>query len=1026
MYLVAAVFLVFSGAAALTYQVTWVRLLGLSMGSTSASISTVLAAFFLGMALGSYFAERISRNRINSFQAYIILEIFIGLTGLALLPILLNLDSIMASVPALGSIVAGKFLITMALLSIPTICMGATFPVMAAILVRKESEIGLRIGQLYSLNTFGAIFGALFTGFVFIPNYGLDGAIYIAVSFNLLIAIAGFIFNNKIQLPELEFNSPHQLQASTPSELSKGNQNLALIILIGTGFASIASEIGWTKYLSIFTGTTIYGFAAILGIFLMGIAIGSWLIKNYLEHINNPRKWLAYSLLAAGLGLIYARTGLSFIPSWYEAINHLSISGELKQWFKYILVFVIIFPPTFVFGAIFPLNIKLYCGDLSGVQARVGKAYAANTIASIAGSIVAGFWIIPMYGTDVLLTLMFILVLLLPIPLVLYNKDQKPQIAVSLSIFLIVFGSLVLPQIDYKKLIASVAYKYDSDVYTGKKPDFLFVKEGKMSVISLVTYDQQYAKVQANGLNESQIDMEDSSNALIIESMLAYLPYFVHQDPKSAFVVGFGGGITTRAFTHTDVESIRVVELEPTVVEAGRMLKNGPVTALNDPRVNIEFNDARNTLLIEDNTYDIIAAQPSHPWRAGASNVFTQEFFQLVHSRLNEGGIFSQWLNLFRMDVTTLRSLFSAFFTVFPEGLTFANLDSGDLMLIGSNEPIKFDFEKMDERMDKPDILATFKHSNVFKATDLLWYFALSRDEALNAADNMTPNTDTNIFSEVRLSALYDDPSEEENPYTFLKDNFKFDINSYLIEENAKDRLYDAGLYFLLWRAPDVAFKIALQLYELDQAWGRSLKHEIYHWRFDWAAATEWYESHEKWRDTAHMNQLEIFLIQNNWQKAKQIIPNIADKKVQLTAQAMVYYYQKKWNKLAEIIPQSDNEKIWQLMGSAKLDILPAARELTRYVDEETKNTLAIRTLIQYYAASDKIIEMDKWNRKLQDILDDRLQRYSQLTEYSLNNKDYRWNKALIDQIEFIDPNAKDLPKLRKARNKALNENEPT
>lgn len=1020
MYLVAAVFLVFSGAAALTYQVTWVRLLGLSMGSTSASISTVLAAFFLGMALGSYFANRISHNHTNSFNAYILLELCIGITGLALLPILLNLDSIMASIPTLGSAMTGKFLITMTLLSIPTICMGATFPVMAAILIRKENEIGLRIGQLYSLNTFGAIFGALFTGFLFIPKYGLDGAIYIAVTFNLLIAVSGWFLNKKIRLPKLEYN-PHQDNANltTPRHL-RGNQRIALFILIGTGFASIASEIGWTKYLSIFTGTTIYGFAAILGIFLMGIAAGSWVIKNYLEQIDEPRKLLAYSLLAAGLGLIYARIGLSFVPIWYEGINHLSFAGENKQWLKYLLVFVIIFPPTFIFGAIFPLNIKLYCGDLSGVQARVGKAYAANTIASIAGSIFAGFWIIPLYGTDTLLVLMCALVLLLPVPLVLYNKQQTKHFVVTTLAALFLFSTQILPGIDYKKLITSVGYKYDEDAYNGGKPKFLFVKEGKISVISLVSYDDKIAKVQANGLNESLIDMDDPSNALVIESLLAYFPYFIHKDPQSAFVVGFGGGITTRAFTHTDVKSIRVVELEPTVVEAGKTIPGGPVTALDDPRVKIEFNDARNTLLIEDNKYDIIAAQPSHPWLAGASNVFTLEFFKLVQSRLNEGGIFTQWINLFRMDVTTLRSLFSAFFTVFPEGVTFANLKTGDLMLVGSNEALTFDLPQMDKRMNKAEILATFDHFDVYQARDLFWYFGLSRTEALKAAANMTPNTDTNIFSEVRLSALYDDPVDEENPYKFLHNNFKFDAIPYLKPNVAKAQLNDMGMYFLQWDTPDVTLKIAQQLYKLDQEWGRGLKHEIYYWRFDWKGGTEWFESHETWRDVTYLRQMEIFLTQNQTSKAEALIKKIPDEKTRLTAHAMLLFYEKHWQTLAAIKPLSNEEKKWQLLGLARQDIKAAGQELKKIVDKDTRNLPVIRSLIQYYAAIDDTVNMDNWSKKFHEIQQDLEQRYEKLTKVALEEENFEWNKALIDEISRLNPDSKKLAKLNIARDKAL------
>jgi len=204
--MLAALYLVVSGVAALTYQVVWVRLLGLSMGSTSASVSTVLAAFFLGLAIGSYLAERITRNRIDSLNVYIVLEAVIGITGLALLPILLNLDHIMSSIPELGSLVPFKFAVAMALLVLPTMCMGATFPVMAAILVRRQADMGKRVSQLYSLNTAGAVFGALLAGFVFVPNWGLDGAVYMAASLNFFIVITAIYLNSRIVFPPIESN----------------------------------------------------------------------------------------------------------------------------------------------------------------------------------------------------------------------------------------------------------------------------------------------------------------------------------------------------------------------------------------------------------------------------------------------------------------------------------------------------------------------------------------------------------------------------------------------------------------------------------------------------------------------------------------------------------------------------------------------------------------------------------------------------------------------------------------------------
>lgn len=1019
MYILAAVFLLLSGAAALTYQVAWVRLLGLSMGSTSASISTVLAAFFLGMAIGSYLAERISRNRINSFKPYIVLEIGIALSGLILLPILLNLDSFIASVPALGSVLTGKFLITMLLLLVPTVCMGATFPVMASILIRKEREIGLRLGQLYALNTAGAICGAILAGFVFIPNFGLDGAIYIAVFLNGSVAALAFYFNRYITLPPLEIQKAEEHNTTSSNKLNK-NQKLALLVLMGTGFASIASEIGWTKYLSIFTGTTIYGFAAILGIFLMGIAAGSWYIRHRVESIKLPDKWLTYALIIATLMLVYARVGMATVPVLFEAINSISLSGAFKQWLKYFVVFLVIFPPTFVFGAIFPINIKLYCGDLSGVQARVGKAYAVNTLASIAGSIAAGFWLIPSVGTDTMLTIMCYLLLALTLLFMFSGNENIRKAPLTASIIICALVIEFFPHLDYKRLITSVAYKYDYDALGGTEPEFLFLKEGKVSVISLVSYDGQHVKVQANGLNESFIDKFNPSNSLIVESLLAYFPYFLHQDPKSAYIVGFGGGITTRAFTHTDVESIRVVELEPAVVEAGKQLDHGPTIALEDPRVSIEFNDARNTLLIENNTYDLIAAQPSHPWRAGASNVFTQDFFELVHSRLNEGGIFSQWVNLFRMDVTTLKSLFKAFYNVFPEGLTLANLDTGDFMMIGSKAAVQFDFDQIADRMSRPEIAATLRNVEIKKPVDLLWYFGLSRNEAVEVSRDSIANLDRNIFSEVRLSSLLDEPSEDEDPYTFLRSSFNFDFIPYLEPTIAKEKLIEIADFFLYWDTPAIALKIAHQLFTLDEAWGRGLKHHIFDWRYDWQGATEWYQSHKDWRPETHIAQLKIHLQQSQWNEAKEIVNNIQQDKWKAVAEAITLYYEGKLEYLSKRETQSVEEEYWRLLALAASDIKTAGKSLESIESKENTSSAYIETMIRYYATTGQIEKMSEWSHRLSDNFDRQLARFNKLTDIALEENNLEWNKRLIEKIQSLQSDYPALPGILFKRERKL------
>ena len=887
-FFIAASFLVLSGIASLTYQVAWVRLLGLSMGSTSASISTVLAAFFLGMAVGSYLAERITRNRIYSFKPYILLEFLIGISGLALLPILLHLDGLLALFPAVGTELSLKFVLALLLLSIPTLCMGATFPVMASIMIRRQGEVGLRMSQLYSLNTAGAVLGAALTGFVFIPNWGLDGAIYIAFALNMTIVLVALSISRHSTLPAIEAEPVTALTDGGGAEEDSAYRLRALIVLAATGFVSIATQVGWTKYLAIFTGTTIYGFAAILTVFLSGIAAGSWAIRSHLEKIRSPQMWMAMGLLLLGVSLIATRVGFSALPPIYETVNQLKIAPLLQHLTKYGIVFVLLFIPTFLLGALFPLNLKLYCGTLMAVRTRIGKAYSINTLASIVGAIFAGFWFIPRYGTDHLLTLMALITLLLTLMFLPALRRPVLRFALLGSVTVAVLAAWLAPHLNYQAMIASVGYQWDPDAKKGKKPTFLFLKEGKAGVISLVTYDHTIAQLQNNGLKESLIHMHDPNQAMLIETLLGLVPYMLHQNPQSAFVVGFGGGITTRALTLTDLKTIRVVELEPAVVEADRHIAAGDIPALRDPRVRLDFNDARNTLLVERTRYDLIVAQPSHPWLAGAANVFTRQFWEIAKSRLNDKGVFGQWVNLFKMDATTLRSLLQAFYQVFPQGMSFANLHTGDLVLIGAKEPLAFDFEHMARILEQPKIRATLAPHKILKPADLLWYFALSRDEAITAAGNARPNTDTNIISEVRLSALTAQPTGDEDPYAFLRRHFNLDMLPYL-GSDAADRLYEqADLYF---SGQDIvlAKKVAQQLAKIDPVRGHGIDYEIAWRACEFARATALYAKHQDWPDRTHKQHAKMLGQLGDFDGAEKSIGRIKNPVVRQAAEAEMW-----------------------------------------------------------------------------------------------------------------------------------------
>jgi spermidine synthase len=1008
-------FLVLSGIASLTYQVAWVRLIGLSLGSTSASISTVLAAFFFGLALGSFLAERLTRNRINSLLPYALLEAVIGLSGLALLPILLNLDGVMALIPAAGTELWLKFAIAAALLIIPTTAMGATFPVMAAVLIRTQEHVGTRISQLYGFNTFGAVLGAGLSGFVLIPAWGLDGAIYAAATLNAIVVVGATIANFAAPLRPISMTAPQVEGAEAPSPAASTDTSSmrwrAAATLVATGFASVAAQVGWTKYLAMFTGSTIYGLSAILTVFLAGIAVGSWVIGTFIDRIARPRLFMAGGLLALAATLVLARAGLSLLPPVQGALNVLGIEGVSDHLVRLAIVLVLIFPPTFVFGMLFPINLKLYCGDVSGVRKRVGEAYALNTLASIGGAVLAGFWIIPAFGTDVLLTGVALGMALLPLVWGGEGLQRIQRFAIPALVLVVLAGNQVLGHLDFKALVASVGY--DDSSRDGKTGDFLFLKEGKAGVITLVSYDGKSARLQNNGLNESQISLTNSNNLLTTEALLGLVPYLLHQDAKSAFMLGFGGGISTTALTMTGLEKIHVVELEPAVVDAVRTIKDGPATALDDPRVSLEFNDARNTLLVQPTTYDIIVSQPSHPWLSGSANVFTQEFWAVAKSRLNDGGVFSQWVNLFQMDATTLKALLKSFYTVFPEGLVLANNNAKDLIMIGSTGPLTFDYARIDKILAQPKVRQRLESSGIFTTQDVLWFFAMSRNEAVTATADATPNRDTNILSEVRLSALTGDATGDEDPYDFIRQNSSFDITPYIGADAQK--LMRLSSYFLSWERYDRARLVDDQLAAIDPQLGAEAAHDRLIAMNDLASASKLYATRTDWPAKSQLKQATALLDAGMVQDARPIIAQLEDPATRRATEARLAFVSRDWAALAQHSIATGEERTWYLLGVAQTDPVKAGLEL-QAIDPPASARLPVsRALLRYQSLKGTDAAIDKASTVLASATSELAARYTDIATKAAKAGDAAMAQRVRDLLQSLAPNSEALKTLNTA-----------
>jgi spermidine synthase len=764
--------LVLSGFASLAFQLTWVRLIGLGVGGSSESASVVITAFFLGLSLGSWLAPK-WLSRVSALRAYWLAELTIGASGVVLLPLLLRLDDWMAWIPALGGMLWFKFVVAVVLLLIPTVCMGATFPLAVAVTKQFQARIGKTYSELYALNTLGAVAGAGLSGFVLVPRLGLDGTTWLAAGTNALIAGVGCLLERRSQGGSAGVALTEPTASALPSDTLL--QRYGLGVLAGTGFISIAVELCWTKLLTLFVGTTLYGFSAVLALYLFGIALGSWLVRSRLDSWKQPALSLALGLSLLGFLVLLSCYGVNQLPVIQSLLDKQGASAGVAASLRYAVVLALLLPPTLVLGGLFPISLRVACPD-GGAQ--VGRAYSVNSLAGIVASVTCGLYLIPTLGTSVVLKGAAVTC----VALALLFTAQVEQGVRRRLLGALAVGTGVLavlqPGLNLEALINSV--RQDRAIIGDAQLRLLFLKEGRTGVISAATNDEQTAIIYDSGLRESIVLLRNPDNGLFVESMLALYPYLLHPAPRSAFVVGFGGGATMRALEFTQLERIRVIELEPAMKDAVVALVGAGPAGVLDPRLSLEINDARNALLLDRARYDIIASQPSHPWRAGAGTIFTRQFFELAASRLNPGGIYSQWVNLFRMDVPTLKAISRAFLDVFPEVICFVYPGTSDMLLVGSQAPLVFHREQMLKRMSEPRVLQFLSAWNAASLSAMLSPFGLSRAELLSAVGPGRRSTDTNLLPEVRLGRPSNTDDGGGLPLLFLKQHAGFDVLAYL------------------------------------------------------------------------------------------------------------------------------------------------------------------------------------------------------------------------------------------------------
>jgi len=776
----AAVFLLFllSGAVGLIYEVLWLRMLILIFGSTQFAVSTILTAFMAGLALGSFLFGRMIDRRGHPLLWYGYLEIGIGLYALlvpflfdALVPIYRGIWESFAPDFFVFSLL--RFFFVLLVLILPTTLMGGTLPILSKFVTRRDDAIGLSVGSLYAINTFGAVLGTAISGFVLIPVWGTQGTIGIAATLSIVIGVAALalgVAGRSARAAAAGSGPPAPSVRPGSPERMPAEARLLLWVLGGSGFVAMMYEIAWTRVLALIIGSSVYAFTIMLTTFLVGLAVGAAVVARLADRLRGRFAVEGLIALLTGTALAAFGTMMLFnaLPYQFARLYH-DVRGQNALIFtlKYGIAFVVMLPPTLLIGGIFPLVVRACAGHLSRLGRSVGVVYASNTIGTILGSFLAGFFLIPMIGIQGSLKLAILADLALALVLVwgatrAVREMTGWPVARRLAgvAFLVMLGAglaWATPPWDTIVMNSGV-YQYADDMeesdltpegfqrFMVEGLDLKYYREGMTTSVMVVR--EQSTGVYLLAVN-GKIDAS-SEGDLPTQLLSGHLPLLLAQDPRTALVIGYASGITVGAVTQYPVEQVTAVEIEPAILEASHYFDEFNHKPLENPKVRVVRNDGRNFLLVNDETFDVIISEPSNPWMTVASNLFTREFFELGHRRLSPGGVFAQWLQLYGMSPDDLKVLMRTFQSVFPHVLVFNTIEDADLILVGSDRPLSFDLDEMKRRMSDLSVLVDLRRVRVYTPEDILSYFLFGSEEMARFTGPGPLNTDDNALIEFR------------------------------------------------------------------------------------------------------------------------------------------------------------------------------------------------------------------------------------------------------------------------------------
>jgi spermidine synthase len=681
-----------SGATALAYEVLWTRQFVSLLGATAPAISATLSAIFLGLAVGNEVVGRRCARWPRPLRTYGIMEVCIGLAALLVIPILGTYEHIFPVIyqrfsghPSVFVVV--KTCLAAAALFVPAFLMGGTLPLLAQAFVSPRRTLGEVGSGVYAANTFGATLGALSAPFYLLPTFGAERSYYLLAAVNLFIGATAIWLDGGLQKVSDEARPSPEVRTGREARPGRGDRAVVTLkappvmhgrVLVALAFLSgalvLALEVLWSRMLAQVHENSIYSFAVVLAVFLVGLAGGAALARSLMRRRANPLKLLGLAWVGAGVfvfgspHLFYFLTGgLRYVNEFGPPASSVTLGLALST----MLV------PTFLAGMILPLLLEITsAARREAAGALLGRLLAINTAGAIVGPLVAAYAVLPLLGLWVGVAVVG-LSMVAAGELALRNlfgggfaAARRAATLFALAALFAVANPFTLPRVRVKGDDAE---------------NLIHVREGSHGIVAVVeNRDDRWM------LLNNFYTLGGTASAAE-ERQQARIPILLHPAPRKVAFLGLGTGITAGGALLPEVEKVVALELVPEVVTTARdHFSEANLGLLDDGRVEVINEDARIYLKGGGKDFDVIVGDLVVPWRSGESALFTREHFEAARGALAPGGIYCQWLPLYQLSEEQLRIIAATFLDVFPRATLWRGdffPDAPALALVGHTGP---------------------------------------------------------------------------------------------------------------------------------------------------------------------------------------------------------------------------------------------------------------------------------------------------------------------------------------------------